>query len=501
MKLFYKLSGNVQSKPSRLFLSIMLSFLVMTFVNGFIGGVGGFPVFLSFGIVFYQLRNVMGEGNRLTHQMAMTSRREIVYWMRNYCVGYLLLWLLLRLVFLFSRVTGWGNISGASALEYFRNLIAVSMFEKWAYLFVGVLMFAFIVSLFPLTVIAKTEHWVLYVLVDGAIFSLVCLVIEQIGYYFTKTKSSCVIDSLLLCNKMKAGQEAAWILGIVLFALLVCAASYGYAVRCYGPKKGRTDAAAIQMAQRQKPIYKGKGIVHNVVVILCGITAVCVVTGIVFFMPEDTAGGYVKVAEFLTGDEVLGPMLYEDQVYIPVNEQLNLDETGTAKGYLAGEKENCNSRFYQLAVANLLYTDDTKRTNRVQMEGAKSGVYAPVTELEQKDAWEKDDVFLLWDEEWVSESTYSHEPTGYTACNADFIKGLTMQFPQVNYHAEDFEDYDAYFTIRGYSDMDTVMMDDTIPGDWVGCILVKDNKFYFGSYENRITGISLQELLDILGGY
>ena len=345
MKLFYKLSGNVQSKPSRLFLSILLSFLVMTFVNGFIGGVGGFPVFLSFGIVFYQLRNVMGEGNRLTHQMAMTSRREIVYWMRNYCVGYLLLWLLLRLVFLFSRVTGWGNISGASALEYFRNLIAVSMFEKWAYLFVGVLMFAFIVSLFPLTVIAKTEHWVLYVLVDGAIFSLVCLVIEQIGYYFTKTKSSCVIDSLLLCNKMKAGQEAAWILGIVLFALLVCAASYGYAVRCYGPKKGRTDAAAIQMAQRQKPIYKGKGIVHNVVVILCGITAVCVVTGIVFFMPEDTAGGYVKVAEFLTGDEVLGPMLYEDQVYIPVNEQLNLDETGTAKGYLAGEKENCNSRF------------------------------------------------------------------------------------------------------------------------------------------------------------
>lgn len=501
MKFFYKLSGNVQSKPSRLLLSILFSFLVMTFVNGFIGGVGGFPVFLSFGIVFYQLRNVMRERNRLTHQMAMTSRGEIVYWMRNYCVGYLLLWFLLRLVFLFSRVTGWGNISGASALGYFRNLIAVSMFEKWAYLFAGVLMFAFIVSLFPLTVIAKTEHWVLYVLIDGAIFSLVCLVIEQIGYYFTKTKSSCVIDSLLLCNKMKTGQEAAWILGIVLFALLVCAVSYGYAVRCYGPKKGRIDAAAIQMAQRQKPIYKGKGLVHNVLVILCGITAVCVVAGIVFFMPEDTAGGYVKVAEFLTGDEVLGPMLYENQVYIPINEKLNLDVTGTAKGYLAGKKENCNSRFYQLAVANLLYTDDTKQTNRVQMEGAKSGVYAPVTELEQKDKWEKDDVFLLWDEEWVSESTYSHEPTGYTACNADFIKGLTMQFPEVTYHAEDFADYDAYFTIRGYSDMDTIMMDDTIPGDWVGCILVKNNKFYFGSYDNRITGISLQELLDILGGY
>ena len=103
MKFFYKLSGNVQSKPSRLIISVLFSFLVMTFVNGFIGGVGGFPVFLAFIIVFYLLRNVMGEGNRLTHQMAMTSRREIMYWMRNYCVAYLLLWFLLRLVFLFSR--------------------------------------------------------------------------------------------------------------------------------------------------------------------------------------------------------------------------------------------------------------------------------------------------------------------------------------------------------------------------------------------------------------
>ena len=51
MKFFYKLSGNVQSKPSRLIISVLFSFLVMTFVNGFIGGVGGFPVFLAFIVV------------------------------------------------------------------------------------------------------------------------------------------------------------------------------------------------------------------------------------------------------------------------------------------------------------------------------------------------------------------------------------------------------------------------------------------------------------------
>ena len=42
--------------------------------------------------------------------------------------------------------------------------------------------------------------------------------------------------------------------------------------------------------------------------------------------------------------------------------------------------------------------------------------------------------------------------------------------------------------------------EDPVDGDWVGCILVKDNKFYFGSYENQITGICLQQLRKVLGG-
>ena len=48
--------------------------------------------------------------------------------------------------------------------------------------------------------------------------------------------------------------------------------------------------------------------------------------------------------------------------------------------------------------------------------------------------------------------------------------------------------------------METALEDGMSPGNWVGCILVKNNKFYYDSYENQITGISLQQLLDILGG-
>ena len=173
---------------------------------------------------------------------------------------------------------------------------------------------------------------------------------------------------------------------------------------------------------------------------------------------------------------------------------------GKPLGYLAERDQDCSTRFYQLAVANLLYEDPSGRSSRLQMQGASSGVYAPMEEVEERQAWKQDEVFLLWDEDWVSESAYTHEPTGYTACNRDFIEGLEMQFPQTYYRVSDFDDYDAYFTISAYPDMETALEDGMSPGNWVGCILVKNNKFYYDSYENQITGISLQQLLDILGG-
>ena len=49
-------------------------------------------------------------------------------------------------------------------------------------------------------------------------------------------------------------------------------------------------------------------------------------------------------------------------------------------------------------------------------------------------------------------------------------------------------------------DLKDVLSVDKPRGDWVGCILVKDNMFYYGNYDNRITGINLQRLLKVLGG-
>ena len=48
MKQFYRITRNTESKPSRLIASVVLAFIVMLFVNGFIGGMGGFSSFIAF---------------------------------------------------------------------------------------------------------------------------------------------------------------------------------------------------------------------------------------------------------------------------------------------------------------------------------------------------------------------------------------------------------------------------------------------------------------------
>ena len=252
-------------------------------------------------------------------------------------------------------------------------------------------MFAFIVSLFPLTVITKLEHGVLYVLVDGALFAVVCLIVEQIGYYFTKTKSSCVIDSLLLCNKMKAEREAY----MDIWNCTVCVGSM-HCVRiamlriAMDPKKDARMMLLFRWHNGRKQFIKEKAHVHNVVMILCGVTAICVVAGIVFFMPEDTTGGYVKVAEFLTGDEVLGPMLYKNQVYIPVNEQMNLGRDRRSPGISCREKR----KLQQSAFASLrlqIYCILMPQTRRIVCRWKEQKVVfaAPVTEREPEGCVEK----------------------------------------------------------------------------------------------------------------
>lgn len=497
-------STDSRDGTGRLIVSVVLAFIVMLFINGFIGSMGGVPTFLAFLVMFYMTRTWAVDRLQapMTEQLRPQTEDEkgqagkaVMGLFAGFSLGYLLIWSLLRVLMTISRVTGWGNLSGASAARFVKELFQTSLLEKTSYLAAGILMFTFVLSLFPLVVIKGRRNWIIYALVDAAGFALVCLGTGWLSSLAsdnpTDARAVCLIDQFLLCREFALWQDILAMLFLLIIMSVVGLFSCWFSVRSIRQRPKH-------MEETKAKGVRGKNWFVNVAAAVCGLVTVAVVVGIILLVPEDTREGYGKVAEFLTEDTVLGPMEYGGRIYVPVDEKLKLDETGTPQGYLAGKNENCDSRFYRLAVANLLYSDETCRTDRVQMRGRQEGVYAPIENLDPVEA--ENCVFVLWDEDWEKESAYSHEPTGYALCNEGLMQGLSMQFPKVTYRPQDFEDYDAYFTIRAYPSMDALLERDAVSGRWAGCILIRDNKFYYGSYENEITGICLQQLREILGG-
>ena len=201
MKYDKKEPETMDADPMRLLVSAILAFTVMLFINGFVGSMGGFPAFVAFTLVVFRIRTRAGMENG-GMQQELSDRQITGRLLWKYAVGYLVLWGILRIAFLISRVTGWGNINGASAVEYVRQMWNTSLLEKWAYFFAGMIMFAFVLSLFPLAVIREKVRWIRYALVDGAVFALVCLGINGVCRLKFEQKSSgratCLIDHLLL---------------------------------------------------------------------------------------------------------------------------------------------------------------------------------------------------------------------------------------------------------------------------------------------------------------
>lgn len=506
MKRWYQVLEPIESKPARLVASAVLSIIVMTFINGFIGGMGGIPALIAFVMVFYRLRVLVSAGKSVAFREGLSDRGAVCGMMAYYGLGYLLLWALLRGGMTFSRVTGWGNLNRSEALAYVRDLLSGSLMEQWVYLFAGMLMFSFIMSLFPLVVIRRQSQWAVYALMDGAAFAVVCSLIggiTRLGQDGTMAeREATLVDCLLVSDRHALGQVLLYLMLGAVFLIAVTAASFLFACRIYRAQKGlsKEETSWRRLGANMLRELEPRQLKRAALLFMGSAAAVAVVAAIVLTAPADRARQYKKVAEFLTEDDKLGPMEYRGRLYLPVERETDLCGSGTPKGYLARKGEDCDSRLYELTVANILYTDPTGETPYLQVSGDMTA-FAPAALLEEDLSWQSDTAFVIWDEEWQSESSYSHELTGYTVCEREFVEALEEKYGQVDYRAEDFDELDAYFSLYGYPDMDAVQTKDLGQGHWIGCILVRADRFYYGSCANEISGKLRTELLDILGGY
>lgn len=510
MKRYYAISRNANPSPLFLMFSLGIALYIMLFINGFMGSLGGIPAAVGSFSMIYMLRGIVNDGNYLSHQLTMSSRSEVRYLFLNYALGYGIIWGIMRVLQVIARITGWGTIEGMSVYTYFHNLYGTSMLERWAYISTAILMFTFVISLFPIIVIHKKRVVLLYLLIDSLFFLGVTYAIRFAFKFFIRKslrkRAKCVLDALLLSELPHGWQKTTFMVAIVVFFFVICVIVLKIAIHFHGPKPGRMKVdvnrfpvevddeedflRALQAINRRRKVTR---------IISGGVTAVAVVVVAVYlFTPPSSTTGYTKIAEFMTEDSILGPMIYGNDIYIPVNVELNYHEDGMAIGYIGKKGENCESRFYRLAIANLLYkvSGDTM----LEMYGTDTGCYQMEKIVEQSEEWSKDTVFFLWDETWTSASASHKGNSGYSVLAEQFVRDLKAAFPKAELRKMDFSDYDAFFTIMGYENVNEPLNDNIVLSDWCGYILVKDNQFYYNNYDNLIDGELLEELKSVVGG-
>lgn len=474
-------------------IALFLAVGVMLLLNWLVGSMGGMPAMLGFFCMYTFLKFFqIGRKNDTEDCSGENGKKTIKWQMLQYGIGYLLIWAGMNIVVFLSRISGWGSIDGITVEAYIEQMLGSTMMERWAYFFVGILMFSYIMSLFPLVVIKSWRVWGVYLLGDTGTFVILCSGIAGICRQFfvdgdRKSRAKCVLDDLLMCQMKESWQPGLFLAGIILVLIAAIVLVYFISKMNYG----KEDVLAKKILRKEN------------ILILALVVAFLLVGGAGYFFLGDNSAGktYHKVAEYLTKDSGFGPMVYNGNIYLPVKEENEWTESLVPLGYLGYKGQNCESRFYELVIGNLLYTEKGTMNKQLWMEGADHNYFQSALDIEKEAEWQEKDVFLLWDEEWEKQSSYGGGFTGYTVCERDLFKKLRETYPQVIYEEKDFEEYDAYFTIKAYEEMPDNLETAKKEGSWAGCILVKEDKFYFGNMQNQITGEILEQLLDVLGGY
>ncbi len=474
--------------------TLILSFTVMEYINLLVGRVGGVPVMVGFFVAYMIMRYriiprvqqdgaVQGSSTDISgadrSRIYGSYRILAVVRMAQYIGTYAAMWLAGTVILFMSKFSGWGNVKKLSFAEYFKSLYGSTLSDLWEYIFAIVLMLTVIMSLFPLNIIRSRKTYASYLLGDGVIWTIILMI-------------------LWFVNKMLIDHKVMWQAGCLMAAavillILETVLVYRLVTRKYHHEQTGGKLTLSDMRRHMKNIR-----IAIVSVVMVSVMFICAVT--YFMSPSDGQAEYEKVAECLTQDSVMGPMVYDGQVYIPISLGMDYDETGKALGYIVYKDQDYSSRYYEIAASNLLYMNKNGDDTYLQMAEDDSNSYKKLSVLEKTNSWKDDNVFLMWDEEWESESKYSKDVTGFTECDKDFIQSLESTFGEVEIESKDFGDYDAYFTIAGYKSMKEAVESDEHIGTWVGCILVKDDRFYYGNYDNEITGGLLQKLRHVLGG-
>lgn len=489
-----------------LIFSILLASGVMIFINQTIGDMGGSPAWIAFFVVYYMIKGGYVVRYRTKHQKSLERKAILRQMLGMYILGYIVLWTITKAALIVMQMLGWGNIPGLSTSDYFSSIYGASLVERWAFLFAIILMFAFIISLFPLIIICDRKRWLGFLLVDGVFYIGVNHMVRRICFVWIdkETKGNVVytIDALRSCVTPYHWQAGLFLQGAMALLLIAVVASYTAGKRQIG------NASVLEKNSMEKEfaeeITKEKNKYLSVLLLVAMLMFAIGMGTAAYRMnraknKKAEAPAYEGKSSMLTRDTVLGPLFYNEKVYLPERIALNYAHRGRTIGYALEKGEDENGYFFE--GSSLLYGQkNVKVDGHLKVAGDINGSYGMAEAIEMENAWQEDVLFVLWDEEWESESRFSKNRTGYSIVPRELVAYLEETYGEVSYEPQDFSEYDAFFSIYGYQSPSEAFVDDSNVGHWVGCVLIKDDEFYYGNYKNHIEGETKQMLNEVLGG-
>jgi hypothetical protein len=232
-------------------------------------------------------------------------------------------------------------------------------------------------------------------------------------------------------------------------------------------------------------------IILVIAVILLGIVRI----GISFEQELSKVNSKKVVATQLTQDDCFGPMVMDNIVYMPIRGEIELKEEKEI-GLFTYQDEDASDLLYGLFFSNFVYVDatDTNKTYCVA-KGSDYHSYVRADFMEEKFDLGEYKKFVALDTGFLDKQAWDDDDSRVGIHDVDnaLFEELENLFGIVEYRAEEFEQIDTYYAIIGTKE-NYVKQDEWDSetnfylnnSDVIGCILVKDGKYYYGSLENLI---------------
>ena len=221
---------------------------------------------------------------------------------------------------------------------------------------------------------------------------------------------------------------------------------------------------------------------------------------LIVFLVQTGCKKDAPVARALSNDTWLGPIVFSEDIYFIVPESFPEESNTKSLGFFEF-KDTESTWITRLIIGEDSIVgeigDDSHKC--IKIRGGLSYDYEKASLVENEEIiFSKESTCMILAEKWLELAARSEDGKndGRYQASDEFVILLEQQFGVVTYHIEDFSEYDQLYEVVQYKNSD-LELGGGVPR-FIGCIFYVNDKYYYGNYDNEITGVTLLQLNEII---